>query len=204
MGECGWFCLLQILLFRVTVLLTWLLLLMGDWLVASLTAGASTGAPASGVPSRPAQMSLKPSTIGAAGGGGGMFKDMGMLQGVPSSLSCFALRAMLHWQLTPSPIYRHPTCAVCVVDALKSVIHWCVLIDFSSLVCMATACVSVDVQYPRILWVMSLCSFHAPWSKVCSLVMHPDLESSHWSCTLIQGVHLLVTHCDPRCTFTGV
>lgn len=39
------------------------------------SSGASGGAPASGVPSRPPQMSLKPNTMGA-GAGGGMFKDM--------------------------------------------------------------------------------------------------------------------------------
>ncbi|XP_076435791.1 glutamate-rich protein 6-like isoform X6 [Babylonia areolata] len=40
------------------------------------SSGASTGAPASGVPSRPTQVSLKPATLGGGGGGGGMFKDM--------------------------------------------------------------------------------------------------------------------------------
>ncbi|XP_076435786.1 uncharacterized protein LOC143275511 isoform X2 [Babylonia areolata] len=51
------------------------------------SSGASTGAPASGVPSRPTQVSLKPATLGGGGGGGGMFKDMatGAARGVAGS-----------------------------------------------------------------------------------------------------------------------
>ena len=149
-------------------LFVWTLLLTGEWLVPSLTAGASTGAPASGVPSRPTQMSLKPATMGAAGGGGGMFKDMGMLQGVPSSVSRFAVRAVLHWWLTSLPVHPPPTpphtCAMCVVGALVCVcvcvcsvfIHWCVVTDshslcvydctFTDVLCWIHSCISVSVH----------------------------------------------------------
>ncbi|XP_070212881.1 glutamate-rich protein 6-like isoform X2 [Littorina saxatilis] len=48
------------------------------------SSGGSSGAPASGAQSRPAQMSLKPATLGGGGGGGGMFKDMATLAGLRS------------------------------------------------------------------------------------------------------------------------
>ena len=147
-------------------LFMWTLLLMGEWFLPSLTAGASTGAPASGVPSRPTQMSLKPATMGAAGGGGGMFKDMGMLQGVPSSVSRFAVRAMLHWRLTSLPVHPHPTpphvCHVCswctrvCVCVCSVFIHWCVVTDshslcvydctFTGVLCCIHSCISVYVH----------------------------------------------------------